>query len=100
MLREKCNFQNCLSRTIEILVKNDINRYIGYVSAKVSDIKNITYNSYRLFYILDTATQDRVGHSDVHPFRDANIYDLSEKALKKAIRYEICQVFQEVHTNT
>ncbi|MBL0703047.1 MAG: hypothetical protein JJV95_03570 [Sulfurospirillum sp.] len=67
VLRKKYNFCECLSRTIEILEKDGKNEYCGYAYANVKDIKNIIENNYRIFYLLDSATKDRIGHADIFP---------------------------------
>lgn len=96
VLREKFNFEQCLTRTITLLQKDNINNFCGYVSANVSDIQNIKHENYRIFYVVDTATEDRIGHADVCAIR-VNEIGLPNKALKSFIRYEISLVFNKLH---
>ena len=60
--------------------------------SKVLDIKNIKQNEFRLFYIVDTATKEKIGHADICAIRSSDIA-LPKKALKQYIRYEISLVF-------
>lgn len=95
ILRLKYNFDISLKRTIDLLQKDDINNYIGYVSANVHDIRTIVYDEYRLFYILDTATSDRLGHADIFSIRPHDKISLPKKALKNYIRLKISNVFNK-----
>ncbi len=96
VLRLEYDFDNSLKETIKLLQKNDINRYIGYVSANVQDIRNVLYEGYRLFYILDTARSDRIGHADVFAIRPNNKVSLPKKALKNYIRLKISNIFNKI----
>ena len=92
VLREKYDFKNCLNITISQLKKDDESFCYGYILANVIDIKNIKQNEFRLFYIVDTATKEKIGHADICAIRSSDIA-LPKKALKQYIRYEISLVF-------
>jgi hypothetical protein len=96
VLRLEYDFNTSLKRTIELLQKDDVNNYIGYVSANVHDIRTIVYEDYRLFYILDTATDDRTGHADIFAIRPHEEISLPKKALKNYIRLKISKVFNKL----
>jgi hypothetical protein len=96
ILRLEYDFDSTLKRTIKLLQKDDINNYIGYVSANVHDIRTIVYENYRLFYILDTATSDRIGHADIFSIRPHDEISLPKKALKNYIRLKISNVFNKL----
>lgn len=95
VLRLEYDFDTSLKRTIKLLQKDDINNYIGYVSANVNDVRTIIYEGYRLFYILDTATSDRTGHADIFAIRPHDKINLPKKALKNYIRLKISNVFNK-----
>lgn len=95
VLRLKYEFETCLSKTIKLLENGDDNKYCGYVCANVSDIRNVKHENYRIFYILDTAREDRLGHSDVFAIRIEEI-DLPKKSLNNYIRLKISEVFNEL----
>lgn len=95
VLRQDDYFETSLTRTIEILQKDDENEYFGYVCASVLEIRSIVHNNYRVFYVRDTATEDRISHADVFSIR------LSEMGAGKAwlnnyIRFEIANVFNRI----
>ena len=96
VLRLNYSFQESLSKTIEQLEKDGAT-YIGYVCAKVQDIRAIKIKGYRVFYILDTATKDKLGHADVFAIRlSIDKCGLPKKAFKNYIRQEISQVFNKL----
>ncbi len=95
VLREKYDFKNCLNITIAQLKKDDESFFYGYVLAKVLDIKNIKQNEFRLFYLIDSATEEKIGHADVCAIRTSDI-GLPKKALNQYIRYEISLVFNKL----
>ena len=64
ILRKTYYFEISLSKTIT-QIENDIVKYCGYASAKVKDIRELKINSLRLCYVLDTATKEKKGHSDI-----------------------------------
>lgn len=96
ILRLEYDFDNSLKRTIKLLQKDDTNHYIGYASANVQDIRTILYEDYRLFYILDTAKSDRIGHADIFAIRPHEKISLPKKALKNYIRLKISNVFNKL----
>jgi hypothetical protein len=95
-LRTKHDFENSLKETILLKEKDDI-KYLGYVCASVEDIRSIIIESFRIFYILDTATSDRIGHSDVFAIRPHEKISLPKKSLKNFIRLKISEVFNKVN---
>ena len=96
VLRLKYSFKESLSKTIEQLEKNG-EKYIGYTSAKVQDIRAIKIKGYRVFYIRDTATKDKLGHADIFAIRlSIDECGLPKKAFKNYIRFEISQVFNKL----
>ena len=96
VLRLNYSFKESLSKTIEQLEKDGVT-YIGYVCAKVQDIKEIKINGYRVFYTLDTATKDKLGHADIFTIRlSFKESGLTKKAFKNYIRFEISQVFNKL----
>jgi len=96
VLRLNYFFENSLIKTIKLLQKDDENQYTGYVSASVSDIRNVIQNGFRVFYILDTAREDRVGHADIFSIRLPIEMGLSKKILNKYIRHRIAEAFNEL----
>lgn len=95
VLREKYDFQNCLELTISQLKKDDESYYYAYVLAKVCNIRSIKRNGFRLFYIVDSATKEKIGHADICAIRTDD-FGLPKKALKQYIRYEISLVFNNL----
>jgi predicted choloylglycine hydrolase len=97
ILRLNYSFQESLSKTIEQLEKDGV-KYTGYTCAKVKDIRAIlTEKGYRVFYVLDTATKDKLGHADIFLIRlSFEESGLTKKAFKNYIRFEISQVFNEL----
>ena len=96
VLRINYEFDNSLARTIELLQKDDINKYAGYACASVQKIREIlTSNGLRLYYVLDTATEDRVGHADVFAVRHEAV-GLPKKAHNMYIKLQITELFNEV----
>ena len=96
VLRINYNFSNSLEITIKSLEKKSINKYVGYITAKVNDIRAIGCENYRVFYILDTATKDKIGHADIFSIRPNEKINLPPKSLKKYIRFEISKVFNKL----
>lgn len=94
VLRNLYDFENCLLKTINLLESDGI-KYYGYTSANVNDIKNMTTENpkYRIFYILDTATSDRIGHADIHAIRSFPEEILPPKAMNNYIRFQISTLF-------
>lgn len=100
VLRISHDFENSLQRTITLLQKDDINKYFGHVAANVQDIRNIMKDDFRIFYVLDTATEDRIGHADVFSIRPNDKLDLPPKSLKKYIRKQIADIFNDLYIDT
>ena len=96
ILRLNHSFEESLSKTIEEL-ENDSAKYTAYVSAKVQDIRAILIKGYRVFYILDSARKDKVGHADIFAIRlSIKECELPKKAFNKYVRFEISQVFNKL----
>ena len=93
ILRKSYFFEESLSKTISQIETSDT-RYSGYACAKIEDIRAIKINDLRVFYILDTATQEKLGHADVFYIK-LSIEDckLPKKAFKAYVRVEISKVF-------
>ena len=96
VLRVHYSFEKSLIRTIELLQKDDENQYAGYVCANIEDIRKVVINNFRVFYILDTAREDRIGHADIFSIRLPIEMGLSKKILNKYIRHQIAEVFNEL----
>jgi hypothetical protein len=96
VLRLNYSFQDSLIKTIKSLQKDDKNQYAGYVCANIEDIRKIIIDDFRVFYILDTAREDRVGHADIFSIRLPVEMGLSKKILTKYIRHKIAEVFNEL----
>jgi len=93
ILRVSHCFSLSLTKTITQLEQDGV-KYIGYTSAKVQDIRDIKLNEYRVFYILDTATKDKIGHADIFAIRlSIDKCGLPKKAFKNYIRQQISKVF-------
>lgn len=93
ILRVSHSFSLSLTKTITQLEQDGV-EYIGYTSAKVQDIRDIKLNEYRVFYILDTATKDKIGHADIFAIRlSIDKCGLPKKAFKNYIRQQISKVF-------
>lgn len=96
VLRQDGCFEKSLVRTIQLLQKDDENKYFGYVCAQVFEIRSVVYNTYRIFYVLDTAKKNRKSHADVFPIRLHEEMETQKKWLTNYIRYEIANVFNKV----
>lgn len=94
VLRKEHSFETSLKVTIALLQKEDENKYFGYVCAKVSEIRAILYETFRVFYVLDTARKNNIGHADVFSIRIDEIG--SKRWVNNFIRYEISQVFNQL----
>ncbi len=98
VLRHDANFDSSLQRTVQILETDD-NKYIGYVSANVQDIRILTINSiYRVFVVLDTACSDRLSHADILTTRETIVSEtLRKKSILNFIRYQISELFNDLN---
>lgn len=93
VLRLEYYFSESLSKTIEQLETDEVT-YIGYSAAKVADIRAIQLEGYSVFYLLDTATKDKIGHADIFTIRlSIDECGLPKKAFKNYIRKRISEVF-------
>ncbi len=94
VLRKHHDFDKSLKVTIADLHKPGVNEYFGYVCARVSEIRAIILETLRLFYILDTATKRKLGHSDVFSIRTKEMG--SKSWVNNYIRSEISLVFNDL----
>jgi len=84
--------------TIKKLSNNGIQEYVGYVQASVNEIRLILIQTYRLFYVLDTATRETTSHADVHVVRTPEIIkasNLPKKSFHQYIRSQIAELFNQ-----
>jgi len=95
ILRKSYFFEESLSKTISQIETNDT-KYSGYVCAKTEDIRAIKINNLRLFYILDTATKEKLGHADIYIKLSSVECGLPKKSLKGYVRAEIAKVFNQL----
>ena len=97
VLRHGANFESSLQKTIQILETDD-NKYIGYVSANVQDIRMLVIDSiHRVFIVLDTACSDRLAHADILTTRKTIVSEeLSKKFILNFIRYQISELFNDL----
>lgn len=96
ILRKSHFFEKSLSKTINQLETTE-SKYSGYICAKVEDIRAIKVNNLRVFYILDTATKDKLGHADIFYIKlSYEESELSKKVFKASIRFEIAEVFNQL----
>lgn len=91
VLRIEIDFDNCLKKTAEIVEKKSEKKLAGYTTASVDSIRNIHVGVFRLFYVVDTAKEDRVGHADIFTTRK-NI-NIPEELVNNVIRSKIFRVF-------
>jgi len=98
ILRHGIYFDESLRKTIELLESSE-NKYIGYASANVVDIRNVMIESiYRVFIVLDTAREDRIAHADIFTTRETiNSEELAKKYVKNFIRYQISELFNDIY---
>lgn len=96
VLRQDGYFQESLVRTIQLLQNGDDNKYFGYVCAQVLEIRSVVHNTYRIFYVRDTATKDRKSHADVYPIRIPAEIGVTKGWLINYIRFEIANVFNKI----
>ena len=64
---------------------------------KIIKIIKIVINNFRIFYLLDTARKDRIGHADVFSIRLPQYMGLPKKALTNYIRHQIAEVFNNFY---
>ena len=96
ILRKSHFFEESLSKTINQLETTEA-KYSGYVCAKVEDIRNIKVNNLRVFYILDTATKEKLGHADIFYIKlSYEECGLPKKVFNGYIRSEIAEVFNQL----
>jgi len=98
ILRHGEYFDESLEKTIELLESSE-NKYIGYASANVVDIRKVIIGSiYRVFIVLDTAREDRIAHADIFTTRTTiNSEELAKQYVKNFIRYQISELFNNIH---
>lgn len=96
VLRRDDNFESSLKKTIEIVEGKSNKKYKGYATASVKEIRGIYAQSYRLFYVLDTAKKDRLSHADVYTTRKS-ITDFPKELLLDLITSKIFKVFKQVY---
>lgn len=98
ILRHQHDFDNSLDRTVEILETDD-NKYIGYASANVEDIRGVIIDSiHRVFIVLDTACEDRIAHADILTTRnEIESENLNKKSILNFIRFQIAELFNDLN---
>ncbi len=100
ILRHGKYFNKSLVNTIKLLETVD-NKYTGYVTANVKEIRNIFIQNttFRLFIVTDTATKDRKAHADI--FTTRNTIEVSKLGIKKSlikyIRFQITKLFNQTN---
>lgn len=96
VLRKSYDFDNSLATTIKSLQKNT-NQYAGYACANIKEIREVLTSDklFRLYYVLDTAREDRIGHADVFAIRH-EAERLPRKAHNMYIRLQISELFSNV----
>ena len=98
ILRHSEYFDYSLNKTIELLESTE-NKYIGYASANVVDIRKVIIDSiYRVFIVLDTAREDRRAHADIFTTRATiNSEKLKKRYVTNYIRQQISELFNDLH---
>lgn len=101
ILRCKYDFEANKELTIEQLLRNPKNIYRGYITTSVESLKNLLFNetSFRVCYLVDSATKDKRGHADIRGLATqiierVNPSDLSEKSLNLLIQKKLWDAFE------
>ena len=100
ILRHGEYFEESLVNTIKLLETDD-NKYTGYATANVKEIRDILIQgtTFRLFIVTDTATKDRKAHADIFTTRNTPeaLKHGMKKSLVKYIRLQIANLFNKTH---
>jgi hypothetical protein len=78
--------------------KDGTQSYVGYVKASVNDIRAVIQETYRLFYVLDTASEKLISHVDIHAIRSDEVkkaLNLPKKPFHQYLRSEIANLFNK-----
>lgn len=97
VLRQNDDFSKSLDKTINIVTTNNSSkRYKGHVSASVLDIRTVMFSTFRIFYVLDTATEDRKAHADVYTTRKS-LVGFPKEIINDLITSRIFRVFKTLY---